>query len=285
VGTALGLVFGTGLFLIWRALDEPAPARRRDSALRRALTGRLGSAGIETVSASGLLWLMAGSAAGVGLVVLALSHTVPVAAAFGGIGGYAPLAIVTGRARRRGQLLAGVWPDVVDHLSSGVRAGLSLPEALARVGERGPVELRLPFAAFGRDYLATGRFGECLDRLKDRLADPVGDRIVEALRIAREVGGGDLGRMLRTLSHFLRDDARTRGELEARQAWVVNGARMAVAAPWIVLLLLSAQPDVISRYGSPAGVLVLVVGGGVCLVAYRLMMMLGRLPAERRVLS
>ena len=85
----------------------------------------------------------------------------------------------------------------------------------------------------------TGRFGECLDRLKDRLADPVGDRVVEGLRIAREVGGGELGRLLRNLSGYLRDEARTRSELESRQAWTVNGARLAVAAPWLVLLFMS----------------------------------------------
>jgi tight adherence protein B len=42
---------------------------------------------------------------------------------------------------------------------------------------------------------------------------------------------------------------------------------------------------VISRYASPAGVIVLVVGGGCCLVAYRLMMRIGRLPQERRILT
>ena len=72
--------------------------------------------------------------------------------------------------------------------------------------------------AFADDYRPTGRFHDCLDRLKDRLADPVGDRLVETLRIAREVGGTDLGRLLRTLSAFLREDARTRAELETRQA-------------------------------------------------------------------
>jgi tight adherence protein B len=50
------------------------------------------------------------------------------------------------------------------------------------------------------------------------------------------VGGGDLGRLLRSLSTFLREDARTRSELESRQAWTVNGARLAVSAhettPW-----------------------------------------------------
>ena len=120
---------------------------------------------------------------------------------------------------------------------------------------------------------------------KDRLADPVGDRVVEGLRIAREVGGGELGRLLRELSAYLRDDLRTRSELESRQAWTVNGARLAVAAPWLVLLLMSFQSDAIRRYGSPSGVVVLTVGAVACVAAYRLMMRIGRLPVERRILS
>ena len=60
-----------------------------------------------------------------------------------------------------------------------------------------------------------------------------------------------------TCPAYLRDDARTRSELESRQAWTVNGARLAVAAPWLVLLLMSFQSDVIRRYASPAGVVVL----------------------------
>jgi len=113
----------------------------------------------------------------------------------------------------------------------------------------------------------------------------VGDRVVEGLRVAREVGGGELGRLLRNLSGYLREDVRTRGELESRQAWTVNGARLAVAAPWLVLLFMSFQSDVIRRYASPAGVLVLAIGAGLCLVAYRLMMRIGRLPVERRILQ
>src|SRR6478735_8531423 len=149
---------------------------------------------------------------------------------------------------------------------------MSLPEALSALAIRGPEPLRPAFAGFALDYQVTGRFGESLDRLKERLADPVGDRVVEGLRVAREVGGGELGRLLRNLSAYLRDDARTRSELEARQAWTVNGARLAVASPWIVLLFMSFQTEVIHRYASPAGVVVLTIGAAACLVAYRLMM-------------
>jgi tight adherence protein B len=162
---------------------------------------------------------------------------------------------------------------------------MSLPDALTQLGHRGPEPLREPFLAFGADYQVTGRFGESLDRLKQRLADPVGDRVVEGLRIAREVGGGELGGLLRNLSGFLREDARTRSELESRQAWTVNGARLAVAAPWLVLLMLCFQREVIARYASPAGVVVLAGGAALCLVAYRLMVRIGRLPTERRVLQ
>jgi tight adherence protein B len=197
---------------------------------------------------------------------------------------YSPVAIVRMRARRRRGELRELWPDVVDNLASGVRAGLSLPEALTQVGARGPEQLRRPFQRFGQDYRATGRFYDCLDRLKASLADPVGDRIVESLRIAREVGGSDLGNLLRTLSAFLRQDARTRAELETRQSWTVNGARLAVAAPWLILALLSLNPESVRAYNSTAGLLVLLLGGGVCLVAYRLMVRIGRLPMEERVL-
>jgi tight adherence protein B len=113
----------------------------------------------------------------------------------------------------------------------------------------------------------------------------VGDRVVEGLRVAREVGGGELGRLLRNLSGYLRDEARTRSEMEARQAWSINGARLAVAAPWAVLLFMSFQSEVISRYASAGGVVVLLSGAAACVVAYRLMMWIGRLPTERRILS
>ena len=48
------------------------------------------------------------------------------------------------------------------------------------------------------------------------------------------------------MSQFMRQDLRTRGELEARQSWTVNGARLAAAAPWVVLALLSSRPETAS---------------------------------------
>lgn len=283
MGVVVGLGVGLGMLLVYLALVAPrAPrATRRTTYLDDLLTG----AGVRGTSSSAVLVLCLGAGAFAGLAVQLISRTWPVSLAFALLAGYLPIAVLHGRARRRRRDLAEVWPEAVDNLASAVRAGMSLPEALSQLAVRGPEPLRPAFAAFAVDYQLTGRFGDSLDRLKDRLADPVGDRVVEGLRIAREVGGGELGRLLRSLSGYLREDARTRSELESRQAWAVNGARLAVAAPWMVLLMLSFQREVISRYASPAGVAVLVVGGACCLVAYRLMVRLGRLPEEERILS
>ncbi|MDX6325072.1 MAG: tight adherence protein [Nocardioidaceae bacterium] len=283
MGVVVGLGVGLGLLLVWSAFTMPIGERtdRRPSRLRELLD-RAGLIGLPVSS------LLAVCGVFFGFVLVAvqlLSHTVPVALAFALLAGYAPIAVVSGRARRRQRELAEVWPDAVDNLASAVRAGMSLAEAIGGLGERGPEPLRRAFQVFAQEYQVSGRFEECLDRLKGRLADPVGDRVIEGLRVAREVGGGDLGRLLPRLSGHLRDDARTRAELEARQSWAVNGARLAVAAPWLVLLMMSFQREVISRYASPTGVVVLVAGGVCCAVAYRVMLRIGRLPVDRRVMS
>ena len=284
MGALVGLGVGVGLLLIWSAFFLPKAQRTRSSSPGR-LRMLLDRAGLGQVSVTGFAVLCSVLTIGATLLIQLVSRTPPVAVAFGLMAGYLPVVVVAGRARRRQREFAEVWPEAVDNLASAVRAGLSLPDALSGLGTRGPQPLRDAFDQFALDYQVSGRFGESLDRLKARLADPTGDRVVEGLRIAREVGGGELGRLLRNLSGYLRDDARTRSEMEARQAWTVNGARLAVAAPWLVLLLMTFQTEVIRRYASPAGVLVLVVGAAACVVAYRLMMRIGRLPIERRILS
>ena len=155
------------------------------------------------------------------------------------------------RARSRRASLRDLWPDVVDNIASAVRAGMALPESLIQLSVRGPEELRPAFAAFAQDYRTSGRFQESLDLLKVRLADPVADRIVESLRIAREVGGSDLGRLLRTLCAFLREDARTRAEMETRQGWTVNAARLAVDAGFDALELHCGHNYLLSSFLSP----------------------------------
>ena len=286
-GAFLGLIAGLGLLAIWWSMWEQDEQQRRPGPLVNVmdrLRDDLVVVGLGTVPPVAVPALSIGLGLVVAAALWAPSGAVIPALALGAVVSVLPVVLLRSAARRRTTALREVWPEAVDPLASAVRAGLSLPEALVQLGRKGPEELQPAFVEFGRDYQASGDFASSLDRLKVRLADPVGDRIVEALRITRDVGGTDLGVLLRTLSTFLREDARTRAELEARQSWTVNAARLALAAPWIVLALMSTRPQAAQAYDTPAGLVMIVAGGAVSVVAYRVMLMIARLPQDERVL-
>lgn len=277
----LGAALGLGLVLAASPWLWPRSTRRQDPR-RSRVVDRLTQAGLDGIpplavaAASLLLGVLAAG------VALALAPVVAVAAAAFAVGAAAPPLAVRWRARRRRRAQAAVWPDVVDHLVSAVRSGLALPDAVAQLQDAGPAITRPAFAAYAADHRATGSFSYAIDRLKDRLADPVADRILETLRMAREVGGSEVTTVLRDLAAYLRVDLATRNELEARQTWVVNAARLGVAAPWIVLLILSTRPEAAQAYNAPGGVALIVGGAVVTVIAYRVMLRIGALPTEAR---
>lgn len=288
-GLVTGALFGAAIVTLW-SRTWPQPERPKEPrAPRSAFVRRLNTAlsHIGFVRASALHVFFAGLVTGFvsWLLAFALTSAIVPSVAAGIAGTCGPYSAVMALARKRRENLRDVWPEVIDLVHSAVRAGLSLPEALSQLGERGPEALQNPFQEFSRDYQATGDFGHCLDRLKARLSDPVADRIVEALRVTRDVGGTDLGTLLRTLSAFLRDDARVRSELEARQSWTINGAKLALVAPWVVLGLMVLRPEAAQAYDTPAGAALIAIGAVVSIVAYRVMLMLARLPQDERVLA
>lgn len=118
--------------------------------------------------------------------------------------------------------------------------------------------------------------------MKVVLADPLGDRIIETLRMARQVGGTELIGVLRALSSSVRADAALRGEVEARQSWIRGAAVLGAVAPWVILTLLILRPEGAKAYSTPEGIVVIVVGAVVSVVAFRLMIRIGRLPEPRR---
>lgn len=281
-GALIGLAAGLGLLLVILGVIAPRVQREsKPSGLRRLID----RAGLERVGPSAIVGACLALAAVAGLMVLAVSGVAIVGLLAAIVFGYVPIAILRRRARSRGVALRSAWPDAVDMLGSAVRAGMSLPEAVIDLGVRGPEALRPAFRSFAADYRASGSFARALDDLKDALGDPVADRVIVSLGIAREVGGSDLGRVLATLSDFLRQDARARGEIEARQSWTVNAARVAVAAPWITLLLLCTRPETVAAYSTTTGALIILGSAALSVVAYRVMTTIGKLPDEPRVLA
>jgi tight adherence protein B len=281
----LGVILGIGCLLavspaLWPSrlgVSGARPARRLEGVRARLAQAGLPRVGLPTFAVVSVV--LSGLAASVTFAVIPV---LALAAAAAIVALVLPAALVVSRARARRLATRVVWPDVVDHLVSAVRSGLALPDSVSTLAHAGPELTRDAFRSFEASYRATGNFSLCLGQVKDRLADPVADRILETLRMSREVGGSELTVVLRNLAAYLRQEAAIRSEVEARQSWVMNAARLGVAAPWIVLLLLATRPEAAASYNTPAGGALIVGGLVVSVLTYRLMVRIGRIPEEER---
>ena len=181
--------------------------------------------------------------------------------------------------------LIAAWPEVIDHLMSGIQSGLSLTESLAGLSTRGPEILRPAFTEFRTSLYRHGDISEAIFELKELFHHHGSDQIFEALLVSKSLGGSELLGILRVLGDFLRQDLSLRHEIEVKHGWIKNSAHLSAAAPWILLLLLSTQPTTATAYSTPAGSAILVAGLVMTAIAYLWMNRLGRLPQTPRVFT
>jgi tight adherence protein B len=218
-------------------------------------------------------------------VVLLMTRSVVIALAFGVLA--AGIAFVTVRVKSNlnEAALIAAWPEVIDHLMSGIQSGLSLTESLAGLSTRGPEVLRPAFTQFKANLHGSGDLTQAIEELKAKFSHHGSDQIFEALIISKALGGSELLQILRTLGDFLRQDLALRREIEVKHGWIKNSAHLSAAAPWILLLLLSTQPSTAAAYSTTTGALILVAGLVMTGVAYIWMNRLGRLPETPRVFA
>ncbi|GAB3634210.1 type II secretion system F family protein [Microbacterium shaanxiense] len=279
----IGAILAAGLLLcaspwLWPRRDK----EQRETSSRGRLVRLMDEAGYASVpqrTAVVVIIAVAAAAAAATWLVTGIP-TLAVLAAIGGAA--APIAFLRARRLRLLKARRQLWPDVCDLLIASIRVGLSLPDAVASLAESAPAMVRPAFVVFARDLHSTGRFETSIERLKSSLADPIADRIIETLKMARQVGGTELTGVLRSLSSSVRADAALRGEVEARQSWIRGAAVLGVIAPWVILGLLALRPEGAQAYTSPEGVLVIIAGAAVSVVAFRIMVRIGRLPEPRR---
>jgi tight adherence protein B len=277
-----GAVLAAGLLLVVSPWVWPARGPKSVSAGTGRASRLLESAGLTRVAPAGLVAASVITAVFLTAVAWLLTQVVALAMVAAIVGAVAPFAWLRARRSRLVRSRRALWPDVCDLLIASVRAGMSLPDAVASLAESAPAPLRPPFAAFARDVAASGHFDSSAQRLKIALSDPVGDRIVETLRMARQVGGTELTPVLRALAASVRADAALRAEVESRQSWIRGAAVLGVAAPWVILALLAMRPEGSRAYSSPEGIALILAGAAVSFVAYRVMLRIGRLPEPRR---
>ena len=215
--------------------------------------------------------------------VLIMTRSLVIASAFGFLAAGIAFVTVHGKKNINEAALISAWPEVIDHLMSGIQSGLSLTESLAGLSNRGPEILRPAFSEFRAALYGSGDLTKAIEVLKHKFSHHGSDQIFEALLISKELGGSELLQILRTLGDFLRQDLALRREIEVKHGWIKGSAHISAAAPWILLLLLSTQPSTAIAYSTTTGAVILIAGLAMTGIAYLWMNRLGRLPQTPRV--
>jgi tight adherence protein B len=273
---AIGLIGGAGGFLI---LTAPVFAHSGGGAGSSARVRPQRSLPWPTIASS------VGLGIGVAAVCLVLTGVIGLSLAAGVVGSMTLHVLNRRREQRRLRQVEASYPDLVEAMISQIRSGVGLLQALATAAMSAPPAVAEPARHFWMSIQVSGDADACLDGLKSEWASPTGDAIIETVRVARQVGGTRVIDVLRELAEQIRRERNLVREVEAKQSWVKVAARVGVAAPWVVLVLLSLRAEAAAAYNSPAGITLIVGGFALSLLAYRLMLRLGRTPVPARVFA
>lgn len=169
--------------------------------------------------------------------------------------------IYFGRMReRRMTEVQRAWPDGLRDLVASISSGMSLQRAIEQLALSGPEPLRIAFSRFS--FLArTVGMVPALEIIKEELADPTSDRVVEVLILAHERGGSIVPEILRDLAAAATRDQWTMEEIQTQQLEQKINSRAVFVLPWLVLIAITLQEGPFRDfYRSGAGVFVVFVG-------------------------
>jgi len=271
-----GTVLGVGLFL----LLVPRAVHRLPRL--RQWCNEAGLAGVPLAVAGIVLGTVSVIVATAVTALIPVPAVAPLGVALGVGVPLIALSSVRDSRRRRARAL---WPDVIDSIRVSLRSGSTLLESVSAAAAMVPGEWRSAWDGLEIDLRRGSDADSALRRLQHALADPIADRVVESLVVAREFGGTELPAVLSELARSIRKEQGIRDEARTRQSWVRHAATLGVVAPWIVLALLASRPENRDAYASTSGSVLIVVSAGATVVAYFVMTALGSLREPRRWLT
>jgi tight adherence protein B len=258
--------------------------RRFPSGARVARATWLQQAGVDLSPAQ--FWALGAVAGAVTFVVVAAITRAPLVAIAPAVAAAAiPHVVCSHRRADRLRAWQAAWPDALREVIAAVVAGRSLPHAVTALGEFGPEPLRAVFSDF-RVLMRVFGFTGALEQVKERLADPTSDRVVEVLIVAHEQGGAIVRGVLEDLVVATTKDLKVLDEIDTEALEMRINARAVLVLPWAVLVALTLRPGPFRAfYQSTAGVLVLLGAGALSVLGATWLGRLGRRPVEPRVFA
>jgi tight adherence protein B len=217
------------------------------------------------------------------LVLVALTGTVLVAVVPAIAVALLPRAYYARRRRLRMREVQAAWPDGLRDIGASIAAGRSLTQAVSSLAAGGPPALRVAFARFPELARMLGT-GPALEVVKEELADPTSDRVIEVLLLAHDRGGPIVRDILDDLVDATTRDLKLLDAIETEGLEMRINARAVVVLPWLVLVALTVRPGPFRDfYRSSGGFVTLLVAAILTVAGMFVLGRLGRDEDEERV--
>lgn len=174
------------------------------------------------------------------------------------------------------------WPGFVDSIASGVQSGLTLHESLMQAASNPARALTQPAHSF-LQALESGSLITAVDKLAGDIGSPSADELAVLVRVNTKLGGVGLAKLLTEHSKRARARNALAAQLRTKVTATLAMAKLAVVAPWVLVALLIGRRETAQGYETPQGLAILLFGLGICVLAYRIVGLLGSIPKMARI--
>lgn len=226
--------------------DSMKEVENRGKARKATLEIRIQQAGLEW-SRKTYLSVSAGLAVLIGLVLLVVQDSLAVAGVGVLVGGFGlPSWFLGFKKKRRLASFANEFPNAVDIVIRGVKAGLPLGDCLRVIATESPEPLRSEFRRVVEAQTMGLGIGEAVERMAERV--PITETNFFAIVISIQAkAGGNLTEALSNLSRVIRDRKKMKAKVKAISSEAKASAGIIGSLPFIVgTLVWLMSPDYIS---------------------------------------
>ena len=161
----------------------------------------------------------------------------PVAAALGFAGAFGlPRWLLSYLKKRREQKFLNGFPDAVDIIVRGIKAGLPLLDCMKMISVEAPEPLKSEFRAIVETQAVGMPLGEACAKLYERMPVPEANFFAIVISIQQKAGG-NLSETLGNLSRVLRDRKKMKSKIQAMSQEAKASASIIGALPILVMAL------------------------------------------------
>ena len=227
-------------------VEESLKDLQARNAKRPTLQMRLTQAGLDISKRN---FLLAGGAFGIAVFVAGMVGGIGLLPALGlgfAAGGGVPMWLVSFLKKRREARFLEVFPDAVDIIVRGIKAGLPLVDCLKIIAQDAEEPVRSEIRAVVDAQTIGLPLGEACSKIYERIPLPEANFFAIVITIQQRAGG-NLSEALGNLSRVLRDRKRMKAKIRAMSQEAKASAAIIAALPIAVMLLVYlSSPNYIS---------------------------------------